>query len=102
MQPGLFPMHHAWCLSDAGEVVDPTWPYSSANEYLGVAVDVTFLVARCEQAGYWGLFAEQLPEFVVTTRPAAYLHALWAPAVERQEALWQLLQERVKPRRARA
>lgn len=101
MQPGLFPMHHAWCVNDAGEVIDPTWAHAQDNEYLGVALDESFLVAHCERIGHWGVFAEQLPDFVVTTPPATYLHAGWAPPRAQQEALWETLRQRVSPNRAR-
>lgn len=92
MQPGLFPMHHAWCLTDDGQVVDPTWRQAQDNEYFGVALNEAFLVAHCERIGHWGVFAERLPDFVLTERPARYLHARWAPAAEQQDAIWELLQ----------
>lgn len=102
MQPGLFPMHHAWCLNDAGEVIDPTWPHSRGNEYFGVALDEAFIVAQCERMGHWGIFADRLPDFVATQRPATYLHARWAPPLAQQDALWQLLQEKVGPGRVKS
>lgn len=31
----VFPMHHAWCLTPDGTVVDPTWSHVAA-EYVGI------------------------------------------------------------------
>lgn len=95
MRPGLFPMHHAWCLDAVGAVVDPTWPYDPANEYLGVALDESFLVLHRERTGHWDVLSERLADFVIEQQPGSYLHPQWAPDSHQQTAFWQVLQARL-------
>jgi hypothetical protein len=33
---GVFPTLHGWCVDDAGNVIDPTWPDGRGKEYYGV------------------------------------------------------------------
>lgn len=55
---GIIPTHHAWCIDEAGNVVDPTWheeEYSEV-EYLGVAFDEDYVMDTVVETGTYGVF----------------------------------------------
>jgi len=69
---GIIPMHHAWVLNAAGEVVDPTWSLYSrlGTEYFGVIIplDIAKQVRnrKClsiidNWSSRWPLFREPWP-----------------------------------------
>ncbi len=55
--PGLIPVHHGWCVTPSGEVVDPTFEDAEASQYYGVALSKRFVRQACEDSGVWGIFA---------------------------------------------
>lgn len=57
----LIPVHHAWCVTADGSVVDPTWPHCATAQYFGLALDTTWLLTKLAQDGMWGLLAEHIP-----------------------------------------
>lgn len=79
LRPGLFPLHHAWCVTDEGQVVDPTWPYEQGMEYHGVVLSKNYLRRTIEDTGVWGVLAEMLPGPQVLQQFESYLHANWMP-----------------------
>lgn len=49
------PLEHAWCVDDAGQVFDPTWPEGA--EYFGMAVCMKALARMIkDNGGYYGFF----------------------------------------------
>jgi hypothetical protein len=47
MRVGLMiPIHHAWCVYEDGQVVDPTWRDPEACRYLGVVFERETLIAQ--------------------------------------------------------
>ncbi len=48
-----YPMLHAWCVTDDGKVVDPTW--SDGQGYFGVPFDQKFACEFVHQQGRYGL-----------------------------------------------
>lgn len=52
-----FPIHHAWTIDEAGEVVDPTWERPWEASFLGVVFDWQ-TIARVQLAtGVYGMLA---------------------------------------------
>lgn len=49
-----FPMDHAWCVDDAGQVYDPTW--DNGQDYFGVAFDHGGLANIYDQTGHHSVF----------------------------------------------
>lgn len=51
---GSIPMHHAWCVTKRGKVIDPTWK-SERCEYFGVPVPEPLLRAELLRTKHYGL-----------------------------------------------
>lgn len=52
--PGLG-FAHAWCVTDDGTVVDPTWDDPEHAVYRGIAIDRTLLLSTALRTGYYGV-----------------------------------------------
>jgi hypothetical protein len=51
------PLHHAWCLTEKGTVVDPTWPVSAAA-YIGIPFEPADVWRFVEKDGHFGIWPE--------------------------------------------
>lgn len=49
------PIHHAWCIDENGNVIDPTVMDPQDCEYLGVPYDLDFVLDFITKAGYYGI-----------------------------------------------
>ena len=85
LKPGLFPVHHAWCVNVDGQVVDPTWEFDPNTEYLGVALREDFLREMVMGNEVWGIFSERVDPNVLVRPLEEYLHPSWLPADERRQ-----------------
>lgn len=79
MKKGLFPVHHAWCTTAQGHVVDPTWEHTLSMEYRGVVLNKPYLRNTVERNGVWGVLAEMLPDAQTLEQFEQYLHPAWMP-----------------------
>lgn len=60
----MFPVHHAWLVTENGEVIDPTWrgqiihksPLGPGVEYLGIMFDADYVRRRAMKTKVWGMF----------------------------------------------
>jgi hypothetical protein len=68
--PAGFPMHHAWLLDEAGQIIEVTWR-TPGSEYLGVPFTHRFLLASMRRTRYWGIFYQDWA--VMTADPATYV-----------------------------
>lgn len=50
----IIPVHHAWCVTAEGEVVDPTWK-TAGSEYFGVLIQLDEVCRISLESGYWGV-----------------------------------------------
>ncbi len=48
-----FPMLHAWCVSEDGWVLDPTW--SLGMEYFGIAFNPKYVIKTCMKRKCYGI-----------------------------------------------
>lgn len=59
---GIIPVHHAWVVDAAGNVVDPTWAppnrVTPGTAYFGVAFKKAYLERATTRAGYYGLLGQ--------------------------------------------
>ena len=85
---GLFPLHHAWCIDCNGNVIDPTWPRGSGQEFFGLALQSEFLHLYLARVGVWGIFSEHIPLEFLTRHPLEYLHPSWTPSRKKMESSW--------------
>lgn len=51
----VIPVHHAWCVDAAGNVIDPTWERPEDSLYCGIAFDADDAAKRCMAQGFYGL-----------------------------------------------
>lgn len=51
----IIPTMHAWCVTESGEVVDPTWDYADTNQYYGVSFDPEWALQKMTEKGTYGL-----------------------------------------------
>ncbi len=61
-------LHHAWCLTPNGEVVDPTWERSDRCVYLGIAYARAFCLEHWQEEGVFDVWAE-MPRVSTVRRP---------------------------------
>ncbi len=61
----MIPIHHAWCVTSEGKVVDPTWKEPESCIYFGVAFPGNILTAILLQSEVYGVF------YKVESRPLA-------------------------------
>lgn len=80
---GVIPIHHAWVINAAGEVLDPTWLQNSTigTEYFGVVIplDIAKQVRHKDNASIidnwqrrWPLFREPWPVVLQRNRVGRY------------------------------
>lgn len=91
LRQGLIPVHHAWCVTETGVVVDPTWAYSAGNEYLGIGFRQDFLLDHLTVAKVWGILGEHIPASLLQRPPVEFIENRWLPAADRQAELAALL-----------
>lgn len=48
------PIHHAWCETREGEVLDPTWR-TLGVEYFGIRFDRDYMIRASLESGYYGI-----------------------------------------------
>lgn len=63
---GLIPVHHAWCINEAGEVLDNTWRTRADGDghihrpdemaYLGIKYKTEEVLVKIARRGYYGMF----------------------------------------------
>lgn len=93
------PLHHAWCLTPDGCVVDNTWELDAGAEYVGVAFSSDFLAKHLASNRVWGVLAgDFLPTFVLDS-PAAFLHPAYMPPEDRLAAYACLHSKKSAPER---
>ena len=85
LQPGLIPVHHAWCVDADEKVVDTTWSYHPDTEYWGIALQTGFVHKYVLRSEVWGVLAEHVPAEMRTLHPSEYLHPRFAPARQVQD-----------------
>lgn len=76
----VIPTAHAWCVDQAGQVIDPTWENPERCVYLGVPIQTGFLKQSLFESGVWGIMPEHIPESM-RGRPSVFLAPRWADAV---------------------
>jgi hypothetical protein len=96
---GLFPVHHAWCVTQEGVVVDPTWD-TPGSHYFGIALDTEFCWEWMVKTGYWGLLGEHVPAEVARLKPEQFVHQSWRNPAVQLERWAQLATARLAPRRS--
>lgn len=52
---GVFPVHHAWCVTRRGTVIDPTWNDSIQHQYYGVPIKHSYLTGSIRDYGVYGV-----------------------------------------------
>lgn len=51
------PMHHAWCVTPAGQVVDPTWRDPHMCHYIGIEIEAQKAADIAARLEYYSLLA---------------------------------------------
>ena len=88
VQPGLIAVHHAWCLTPDGGVVDVTWPFNPGTQYWGIALSTEFLLESLMKTEVWGILGEHVPREMLLVHPSTYLHPNFAPPRAQQDELF--------------
>lgn len=52
----VIPVAHAWCVDEAGRVVDPTWSEEYAPDYFGVVLDLATVRRATRGTGCFSVF----------------------------------------------
>lgn len=78
---GFIPVHHAWCVTPQGEVVDPTWREEQFTqlaheqwEYLGVPFERDFVLETAGRRRIYGILDE--PQLYKDGLPAGAIASL--------------------------
>lgn len=82
----FIPTAHAWCVTPAGQVVDPTWANPGQCAYLGIPFKTEFLKRRLVDTEVWGIIGEHIPPEVHAADPSIFLAEAWAASVGVQAA----------------
>ncbi len=59
----VLPVHHAWCVTKQGEVIDTTWPYHEEDLYYGIPINREFLLGNMLRTKRYGIL-DNNPKFV--------------------------------------
>lgn len=51
---GVIPVHHAWCVDEAGRVIDPTWA-EPGSDYCGVPMALDYVDETTDAKGTYGV-----------------------------------------------
>jgi len=83
---GIIPVHHAWCVTPDGRVIDPTWnPVGTA--YIGVPFDTQFILERLQTAGTYSVIDDWQDTFPLLrgeVGPEDFLHPLFRDEIEKR------------------
>lgn len=74
---GIIPVHHAWCVTRRGTVIDPTWNDANQHQYYGVPINVSYLRESIRKYGVYGvidLWKEGFP--ILKEKPKRFLEPL--------------------------
>jgi len=50
----VIPMHHAWCVDSAGNVIDPTWR-ALGSSYFGIPFDIVYARVTAVKTGIYSI-----------------------------------------------
>lgn len=90
LSAGLFPMHHAWCVTAEGVVVDPTWD-ASTSDYYGVPLNTGFVLNQILRTKVWGVFGEHVPKEALGLDLNEFIHPAWQPELTKAKKWHQLI-----------
>lgn len=76
-ESAVMPIHHAWCSTDSGQVIDPTWERPERAVYIGAAFKPCAFDEPLPDFLAWGLLRS--PEFLkkVQRDPERYIEMAW-------------------------
>lgn len=97
----LFPIHHAWCVTADGEVVDPTWPELDTN-YFGIPLQSQFVTDYVLESGMYGVLAEHVPRKLIEEDPSNYVHEAWPVTLKNSSEWMELVESKIPRQRPRA
>lgn len=78
----IIPVAHAWCLDDAGVVVETTW-HSLGTEYYGIPLDQDWGIEVLAETGHYGILASDWMRKAVLLREGLPTKALKGVQYER-------------------
>lgn len=64
------PVHHAWCVTEHGQVMDPSWPLHPQTAYLGIPIQREFMMQAVRERGDWGVLESRTACAALMTTPA--------------------------------
>ena len=78
---------HAWCVTQEGEVIDPTWDSPECCAYLGIPFNLDFLIAQMNETGVYGVFGE-MPSIDLLSSPVHKMVHPWFRAQIEARPQW--------------
>ena len=86
---GLFPMHHAWCVTTSAQVIDPTWA-SEQTSYWGIPMQLEFVRNFIQKTQVWGVLGEHVSLKIAQLQAAKFIHPDWLPSHANQDKWHQI------------
>ena len=96
---GIMPVHHAWCVTRDGSVIDPTWTDSKESAYFGIPMNMRFVAETVLNNGVWGVFGEMPSTSLLRRSTDDMVHPWWREEIAERPA-WPKLEAALKPARA--
>lgn len=59
------PVHHAWCVTEDGLVVDVTWDRPEECSYFGIEFDESSLIDRLRETGVYGILDDEFSKILL-------------------------------------
>lgn len=77
----IIPVHHAWCVDQDGNVVDPTWKEPENCIYHGVPFKYDFVMEAADKAQSYGIFENFHLKWNMKDPKEKFLHEIWLEAL---------------------
>lgn len=65
----FFPTHHAWCVDENGNVIDPTWDSPENCHYFGIPFEWDFVMEKVESTMTYGVMCKFENPWELTFKP---------------------------------
>lgn len=81
----IIPVHHGWCVTQDGEIVDPTWDNPENCTYFGVPFQYDFVMESLDKSQAYGILDNHYLRWNMSDPKEKFLHEIWLEALTKKK-----------------